>query len=268
MVGNLKLNKILWGITAVPALLAGVTGLANPGIYTGVVSEEIIPGVISQDLLTIIATVSILLLIWRTGKSNYRLHIILTGLTGYLFYAYGIYTIEQVYNGLYFVYMAVFGMAFYSVIISVASIRSDVLSRVRLSEFIRRLSSGFSLGTAALFSGLWIAMLIPLLREGNRIENLFSVFILDLCFIMPAFVIMAVMLMKKRGMGVLLTPALFVLGFTLLLPVGLAELFKPLYGLSIDPGGMIFYLGISILFLVLAAIHLKNLRIAPREPAA
>jgi len=139
---------------------------------------------------------------------------------------------------------------------------------VRLSEFIRRLSSGFSLGTAALFSGLWIAMLIPLLREGNRIENLFSVFILDLCFIMPAFVIMAVMLMKKRGMGVLLTPALFVLGFTLLLPVGLAELFKPLYGLSIDPGGMIFYLGISILFLVLAAIHLKNLRIAPREPAA
>ena len=58
-----------------------------------------------------------------------------------------------------------------------------------------------------------------------------------------------------------LTPALYVLGFTLLFPVGLGEFIKPSYNLPIDPFGVVLYLGIAELFLVLAVMYLRDLKI-------
>ena len=55
--------------------------------------------------------------------------------------------------------------------------------------------------------------------------------------------------------------ALYVLGSTLLFPVGLGEFIKPLFNLPIDPSGVVLYFGISILFLVLTVIYLRNLKI-------
>jgi hypothetical protein len=78
---------------------------------------------------------------------------------------------------------------------------------------------------------------------------------------MPAFFILAGMTAKKRRLGLVLTPALYVLGFTLLFPVGLGEFIKPFYDLPIDPFGVVLYLGIAALFLVLAVIYLRDLRI-------
>jgi len=69
---------------------------------------------------------------------------------------------------------------------------------------------------------------------------------------MPAFIIVAVMAIRKEGLGVLLTPTLFVLGFVLLFPVGLGEMIEPFCDLSTDMAGMGSFLGLSLLFSVLA----------------
>jgi hypothetical protein len=144
----------------------------------------------------------------------------------------------------------------------VASIRPETLQEVELRDLIRKISLGFSLFVAILFSILWIVMLVPLIQAGQRIEFTYSIFILDLSFIMPAFFILAGMTAKKRGLGLVLTPALYVLGFTLLFPVGLGEFIKPFYNLPIDAFGVVLYLGIAALFLVLAVIYLRDLRIS------
>jgi predicted Abi (CAAX) family protease len=61
----------------------------------------------------------------------------------------------------------------------------------------------------------------------------------------PAFAILAFMSARNRGLGLILTLALYVLGATLLFPVGLPEFIKPFFVLPTSLGGLALYLGIS-----------------------
>jgi hypothetical protein len=107
----------------------------------------------------------------------------------------------------------------------------------------------------------WFTMLVPLIQFGQRIEYQYSIYILDLSFIMPTFAILAFMAAKNRGLGLILTPALYILGATLLFPVGLGEIIKPFFNLPVNLSEVPLYFGISILFFMLAAIYLRNLKI-------
>lgn len=260
----LKLSRIriLWVLTALFTLIAALVGVINPGIYHNLIDQKYIPGTISQDYIALLASILLLFCVFWMNEKTVVKQIVGLGILGFLFYAYGIYVIEQVYNALYLIYMAIFSLSFFSIVYSVANIRKDILENIRVSDTVRKISAGFSFLIPLVFSPLWIMMLLPLLQTGERIENIFSVFILDLCFIMPVFVILAVMTVKKKGLGIFLTPAMFVLGFTLLFPVGFAEVIKVLYGMnaSMDMGSMFMYLGIAIVFLVLNFFYLKNLK--------
>jgi hypothetical protein len=71
---------------------------------------------------------------------------------------------------------------------------------------------------------------------GHKLENLYSIYILDLCFIMPAFIIVAALTIREKGIGYILTPAMFILGFSLIFSLPEAELIKLLFGKNVDFG--------------------------------
>jgi hypothetical protein len=261
MIRNLGTNRILWLLTASLSLVAALVGVFMPDIYGKVIDTGLMPGIFGQDLMTILASVSILLLTLRVKDKDTKKQLVVLGIIGYLFYAYGIYVIERVYTLLYFLYMAIFGLSFWSMVYGVAKIRRDNLQTLELPKLIRNVSVGFSLLVALVFDALWLSQLLPLLQAGQKIEFLYSVYILDLCFIMPAFIIAAIMLARKQVLGLLLTPALFVLGFTLIFSLAVSEMVKPLYGLAINAGGVLPSLVLSILFLILAIFYLRNLQI-------
>lgn len=262
MIRNLDKNRILWLLVASMSLIAALVGVANPGIYGLVVSTVIMPGVLSQDIMTIIASITVLFLIVRIKEEDSIKQMVILGIFGYLFYGYGIYVIERLYTILYFLYMAIFGLSFYSIAYSVVNIRKEILQKIKLSKPIRIVSVAFLLINPLIFYPLWISQLLPLIQAGQKIEFLYSIYILDLCFIMPAFIIIAWMTAKKEGLGLLLTPALLVLGFTLLAPLALGEFLKPLiYQLPMDMAGMLLFLCLSIIFFVLAVVYFLNLKI-------
>lgn len=262
MLNHLKRIRILWIVIAVFGLAAALTGVLNPRIYDGLVASRYLPGTLSQDVTALAASLLLLVLALRLQENSRTLAIIGLGIQGFLFYAYGVYVIEQVYNPLYFLYMAIFALSFYSVLYGVANIKRDALPAGGMPKALRSVSAAFCLLIPAVFVPLWVLLLVPLVSTGQRIENTYSVFILDLCFIMPAFVLLAVMLLKNQRLGVLLTPAMFVLGFTLLFPVGMAEPVKLLYamGVAVDFGSLLMYTGISLMFLVLAIVYLSKLK--------
>jgi len=227
MIRNPNENKVLWRLTAVLSLIAALVGVFNPVIYSKVVRT---------DMMTIVASVIILLLTIRIKKEDSKKQIVILGILGYLFYAYGIYAIERVYNVLYYFYLAIFGLSFWSIVYGVASIRQEILQKVELPGLMRNISAGFSLFVALVFNALWIIQLLPLIQTGEKIEFLYSVYILDLCFIMPAFMILGIMALRKAGLGLLLIPAMFILGFTLIFSLAVSEMVKPLYDLTITVG--------------------------------
>jgi multisubunit Na+/H+ antiporter MnhF subunit len=260
MMKNLTLNRILWMLIGALSLTVAVFGVIDPAIYEGVVSPTIMPGVFTQDILVIITAVLLLILTAITGRSALRKQIVILGILGFLLYAYGIYAIEQLYNGLYPVYLAIVALSFYSLVYALACIPGSTATELRLPPFLRYVTAGFAILIAVMFNVIWIAQLIPLLRAGDRIEHTFSVYIIDLCFIMPAFVICAVMAMRKRILGFVGLPGLFILGVGILSPLALAEVLKPvLFDTARDPGGFWLYLILSGLFLILAVVYLYNL---------
>ena len=94
------------------------------------------------------------------ARSNRRRQQLLAlGLLGYLFYAYGIYVIERAYNGLYLVYLAIFTLAFWSVVYGTANLRREVMARTTMPRGLRVVSAVGALLQPLMFGGLHLRRL-------------------------------------------------------------------------------------------------------------
>lgn len=251
----------LWILTGALTLPAAVTGLLAPEIYRGVVAAELLPGAASQDLMSVVAGITLPVLAFAARRGQVKVKIAALGILGYLFYAYGIYSIERTYNGFYLVYLAVFALSFWGMVYTALELRADGMGRARLPQGIRVLSASGALLQPLIFYPLWITMLLPLMRTGEQIDSLYSVFVLDLCFIMPAFLILAVQTFRRRWPGLVFLPALYLLGFTLIFSLALGELFKPLFNLPVSALSLWSSVLLSTFFLVLGGLHLWRLEL-------
>lgn len=223
MIKNLVVNKTLFLITGVLALVAAVVGVLDPAIYDPAVSATIMPGVFTQDLFVIVAALLMIVLAIQMQQDAYRTAIVLFGILGFFFYAYGIYAIEQVYTALYPLYLTILSLSFYGLAYSLATLKYSRIEELSLPSVLRYGAAGYGVFIAVMFNIIWISQLIPLLRTGDRIEYIFSVYIIDLVFIMPAFVIAAILAIRRRALGIVGLPALFILGVGILSPLALAE---------------------------------------------
>ncbi|MCR4329662.1 MAG: hypothetical protein NUV65_03905 [Candidatus Roizmanbacteria bacterium] len=261
MFSNLSTNKILWSITTGLTFIAASIGIAAPHIYDGVFAKEFIPGALPQDVLTMILCIFLFYLIIKTKENSLKTQIFIFGIMGSFFYLYGIFTIERVYNFLYILYCAIFASSFWSILYSLMRVKSDFLGKLKYSNKLVTLSAVIGILIASLFTFLWISALIPLMRDRNRIEYLYSIYLLDLCFVMPAFFITSILSLRKNIVGILFLPAVFIVGFFVIFPLGLGEIAKPFYGQTINVGSMIMSFLFSFLMIVVGIGHLNNIHI-------
>lgn len=261
MLNHINANRTLWAVTAILTLLVSAAGIWEPELYDGLVAPAILPGAYSQDLISAAAAVSLLYLALTRRSNRPKPQIIAFGLLGYLFYAYGIYVIERAYNGFYLVYMAIFTLSFWALVYAGATLRRET-GPVALPRKLRLVSASGALLQPLIFYPLWIAMLLPLMRTGDQIDSLYSIFILDLCFIMPAFLILSVLTFRSHTLGLLFLPAMYVLGFTLIFSLALGEVVKPLFNAAMSPSAFWPAALLSMFFLVLGSLHLLRLTIS------
>ena len=249
----------------VAGLLAAVTagwGLIDPTIYLGLIAPATRPGALSQDVITVVAGLVLGGLALRRVRA-WQAEPIALGLLGYLFYAYGIYVIERVYNGWYLNYLMIFGLAGWLLALGSADVVRRDAHRVALTPRIRWLSAIGALLPPLIFCPLWIGMLIPLMREREQIDSLYSIFILDLVVVMPAFLLVAIGLIRRRGWAVLLAPVMFVLGAVLIFSLVLGELVKPAFDSPVTLAGLLPPTVLSVLFAALGALHLTRSSLRP-----
>jgi hypothetical protein len=260
MIKSIKINKILWGITAVLSLIAGLFGVFASRIYEPLVSDTLFPAMIAQDLITVISAILALFLVIKVKKEDIKIQIILMAIMGYFFYAYGVYVIELIYTLLYFVYLAVFSLSFYTTIYSIFNVDIDTLNGLEITKRSKNLSMIYLIINAVIFNIIWSSLLLGHILSGTKPEFAFSIFILDLCFIMPAFFLITVFLKQNRGLGIFLAPVLLLVGFFVLIPLALTEFLKVLmFQQTIDVGSLFLYLPLSVIFLILIVLYLKDL---------
>ncbi len=259
MIKHINVNKTLWILTAYLTIIAALTGILNTKIYDGVIPFNLIPSVIGQDMISLIAGIVLGILAIRLSDKTKKDYIIPFGILGYLFYAYGIYVIEQVYNPWYLAYLAIFGLSFWGLVFGIASIKLESIKNVSLPEGYRKVSMITSLSQPVIFCPLWILALIPLLSGGDRIESLFSIYILDLVFVMPMFGISAWLLYKKHLFGYILTPIILILGFIVMLSLLVSEFMKPQFNMTPGLTNIVLSTILATLFLGVTIAHFKKL---------
>lgn len=265
MIRNLGLAKVFWAVTTVLAFVAALGGVLFRGIYVNVFAPDFLPGALPQDVLTILVCIFLFVLIATIKPDDIKRQVNVIGLLGSLFYLYGILTIERVYNSFYLVYAGVFASSFWSIVYSLAQFRPEAVAGLRLKSGMLRTTALTSILIAVIFTFLWVMELIPLMRDHTRIEYLYSIYILDLCFVMPAFFITAVMSLRGMPLGTLMGPAIMILGFFVIFPLGLNELAKPSAGLSISYGPMAVSFVFAFFMLAIATLQLRMMHLGGED---
>ncbi len=260
MINKLKRNKILWLLIALMALIASLIGVVHQGIYQNLTVLENLPAILSQDLITVLASIAMLYLIIRIDEDDFVKQLILFGIIGYLFYVYGIYVFGKFYNILYLLYMAIFSLSFYSLIYGIVNIKKKVFDNIKIPRIVQRVSAAFLFLIPIIFYPMWIISMWPFMQKMQVPMVNSNVYILDICFVLPVFDMMAVMLLRKEAFAILLTPVLLIKGFTLCLSVALGEFLKPFYTLIWNKPYALLFIFLTLACLALAVLYFKNVK--------
>jgi hypothetical protein len=261
--GRAGSGRLGWLIAGVLSVVTAGWGLLDPGIYAGLIAPATRPGALSQDVITVFVGVTLCGLALAGARVGPKAELVGLGLLGYLFYGYGIYVIERVYNLLYLNYLAIFGIAAWVLVLGAVDIVHRTANRASLARTFSKISAGGALLQPLIFYPLWISMLIPIMVTREQIDSLYSIFILDLVFIMPAFLLVAVGQFRGRSWAVVLTPVMFILGAVLIFSLALGELVKPAFGSPITMAGLLPPTLLTALFVALAVLHLNKLSFRP-----
>lgn len=263
---NYKMCTITAKLTlaiAVFSLLSALLGIFDKSIYdsvvsTGIFAKVMFPGTLSQDIISVVASVilgvfSILFLL----KPGYKIFITILGLVGYFLYGYGLFVITGLYTSIYMLYMAIFSLSLFSLIIGLSSFDNSEIKKYNLPKSLRKTIAIFLLFIAIMFCALWTSSLIPF-TISHTYPDFHGVFVLDLAIVMPAFAIIAIMLLKNNYFGNILAGIAIIKTITLVLSVLIGETIAPIFELKINYVMIVIYSIILVFCIILELMYLKK----------
>lgn len=256
-----RLTTVMTLLISIFALFAALKGLLDKSLYnnaisTGAFSKEFIIGTFSQDLISvpaaaILGILSIIYLVKRGEKT----FIAILGLTGYFLYSYGLFVTGGSYTVLYLLYMIIFILCLYSLIYGLTSFESSEIIKCQLPKALRISMGIFFIIIILIFSPLWLGQLIPSALNNIR-PNFYSVFVFDLCLVMPTLGIIAMQLFQNKPFGNILAGIALIKIFTLILSVTIGELSAPLYGTAANYGIIPIYGLITIISIIFGFFYI------------
>ena len=181
-------------ITAIPSYISGGT------IYKDYLSPDFIRVALGQDIITILC---IPMLYWGhslIGRDQQKGWVVFLATFVYIFYAYGTYAFNGIYNVLFPVYIALVGLSFYGAITGFLSLD--------IKQFKTRVAASYPRTGIILFLCISITFLYvyhlyeAYIAHINKtgLRDTINV-VLELGLILPAFIVAAWWLWKKRNWG-------------------------------------------------------------------
>ena len=201
------------GVLAAAVVVATMYGLVADQAYpvsSGILETwpEVARG---QDLLTLL---TVPVLIWAAGTAragSLHAHLLWLGLVLYYAYTYVMYAFAP-YNDAFLSYVAIMGLASYGLLDGLLRLRVRIVADV-FAAAPRRAAAWYLIVVAALFVGLWLAMIMPAIPGDQPPEGLFydlpsAVHILDLAYVLPLLLATGVLLLRGHAAGVALAGTL------------------------------------------------------------
>ncbi len=247
------------------AFTVSLISVFNKGVYTvvlsaGTISETLLNGAIAQDIITIPLALTLLSLsIHYLKKPVDKVFISIIGLTTYLLYAYGLFVIEAIYTSFYPVYLLIFGLSVYSLIFGFSSFRMEVVKQSQLPGIVSTSIAVFLIIIVVILGPGWLLKMIPNVIK-HAPKDTYSVFILDLCLVFPAFVITSFKLLKNKPFGHILAGVMLIKVFTVCLSWGFGEWFVLFNNKPVNYPMAVISSTLTVISIILFIIYIINLR--------
>lgn len=258
----------LWfsALVAILVLLASGAGLLLTSTYARETPSWAIQG-IGQDLVNLVAALALLITTYLVNKGSVKAFLVWSGVLLYLLYAYVIYAFDVHFNRLFLVYVAILGLSFYALVSLVIHLHLEQFQASFSATTRARAVSVFLLVLGILFSLLWLSEEIPALMTGKippsvTMANLPTnpVHVLDLGLYLPAMIITAVLLWRRKLLGYLLAGPLLV--FSILTGAAILAIFlvTSLKGMPTSIGIEAFFAIIIIVSLILCVLYVREVQ--------
>ncbi|PCR88971.1 hypothetical protein [Natrinema ejinorense] len=211
-------------LTVVLTGVATTVGLFVPGFYRD--APVLLPQVYGQDLLTLFVALPVFAVaLYYAARGSLRGYVVWLGVDGYLLYTYASYAFMTAFNELYLVYTTLLWLTLATFV--GGTVRLDAAGVKRAAgDLSVRPYVGFQVLLAVLVAFLWLAEVLPAIAAGTTPPSVAEaalptsvIYSLDLGIIVPAFLLSAYWLRKRRAWGYAFTAVLLVKAATLGLAV-------------------------------------------------
>jgi hypothetical protein len=201
--------RFTFPIVGLLAIASGI-GVFFKGFYRDTTYYSVMA--VGQDFFSFIVVVPALALAaLMAHRTSFRALFVWLGIVIYLTYTYAIAAFDNQFNALFLVYVTLFGCSLYALIGGFLSLNKDGI-KARFAERTPVRAISLYLGTlAVLFYFTWLREVIPALLTGTVPQSVKdsgtptnAVHVLDMSWILPALLITAVNLWRRRSLGYLL----------------------------------------------------------------
>ena len=226
----------------------------------------------ANDLITLVVGLPLLALgAWLALRGSLRGHLLLTGTLGYFLYSYLSMCMLVAYNGLFLVYVALFGLSLYAFALSLMAVDVAALPQHFAPHFPRGWVAGLLFLVGSFLLAAWLGRVVPELLQPQTpaaLENATTRVIqaMDLALVAPLAVVGGVLLLKRQPWGYLLASVAVLKGLTLALAVSAMAINMALAGVPDSMGFMAPFLVLTALNLVAGAVLLRNIQGATVKP--
>ena len=264
-----RLEAWLSALIVALALPVHLAGLLVPSLYRDPVI--LLPQNLGTDLVTLCVAVPLLALTTTAlGTGSIRARLLWLGALGYLAYAYGMYALGVRWNPLFLAYVALFGLAVFTLIDGLVETNATVVRAGLAGRVPVRSVAAYLIAIAVMVGALWLVEEIRALAAGTVPPSVAQfetptniVHVFDLGLLLPAMVIAAVMLLRDRPWGYVLAGMLLVKATTIGLWVVVMIWFSARQGLA-APGA---YTAFFVLLTAVGAMLAWRFMPAPPRPS-
>ncbi len=265
----MKISKAsLWlsVLIAFLVLMASSAGLFLKSTYARETTSYALQGV-GQDIENSVAAATLLMLVYFMCKGSLKAFLLWIGVLIALIYSYVIYAFAIHFNSLFFVYVAILGLSFYTLVGSLMRLHLESLQPAFATITRARPASIFLLIVAFLFYFLWLSEDIPALLAGKIPQSVIEnglltnpVHVLDMGLLLPAFIITAILLWRRKLLGYLLAVPLLV--FSILTGLGILAIFVVMgyHGMPTSIGIELFFAIIVLISIVLSWFFVRDVK--------
>ena len=249
----------LSSVTALFLTIVSFSGAFLPGTYQLETVSMAVQGM-GQDIFDLFIIVPLLLISMLFAvRGNIKALLAAAGTTFYIMYSFFIYSFGIHFNYLFLFYCFTLGSSFYLFIIYVSELLQPGTENWFESNVPTKSTAIFFSVIAVMFIFLWFSDILPAVFNGsvpasvknyNLLVN--PVHVLDISFVLPGLITLAVMLIKRKKIAFLLSPVLIIFIFLLSLALIAMAVMLIIKNVSED-------LSLAGIFSVLAIISLLYL---------